>query len=53
VSASPSTSPAPTPVPSPDPGATASGGDVVLPILAALVVLVALGAFLLRGRRSA
>ncbi|HEY7736266.1 MAG TPA: copper resistance CopC family protein [Candidatus Limnocylindrales bacterium] len=50
---SPSAGPSASPSPSPDPGATASGGDVVVPILAAIaIVVLGLGALLLRGRRS-
>jgi hypothetical protein len=57
VGPTPSPSPSPTasaaPSPSPDPGATGSSGDVALPILAAIViVVVGLGALLLRGRRA-
>lgn len=46
---SPSASPAPSPSASPGP-ASGSGGDVLLPILAALVLVGILGATLLRGR---
>ena len=55
VSAAPSPSPSASPSASPSPtpsagGTSASGADVLLPILAALVVVVLLGAMLLRGR---
>ncbi len=47
----PSASPSPSPSASPPPGpANASGGDVLLPIIAAIVVIGILGAMLLRGR---
>jgi len=52
-SASPTPSPAPSASPSPSAStgpASASGGDVLLPILAALLVVGVLGAVLLRGR---
>jgi methionine-rich copper-binding protein CopC len=53
-SASPSAAPSQSAAPSPSPSAggetTASGGDVLLPIIVALVVVLLLGAFLLRGR---
>jgi len=41
---------APSPAPSAGGDTTASGGDVILPILAALAVVLLLGMFLLRGR---
>ena len=47
-SASPSTAPSPTPSAGGD--STASTGDLLLPIIAALVVVLLLGTFLLRGR---
>jgi methionine-rich copper-binding protein CopC len=47
-SASPSTAPSPTPSARGD--STASTGDLLLPIIAALVVVLLLGTFLLRGR---
>lgn len=56
ASPSPADSPSPTatPAPSPPPGSTATGGDVVVPIVVALVVVLGgLAALLLRGRRSA
>jgi copper resistance protein C len=47
----PSASPSPSPSPSAAPGpAGASGGDVLVPIVAAVVVVGILGAMLLRGR---
>jgi methionine-rich copper-binding protein CopC len=52
-SASPAPSPSASPLPSPSAStgpASASGGDVLLPILAALLVVGVLGAVLLRGR---
>jgi methionine-rich copper-binding protein CopC len=49
ATASPSPSPSPSPSASTGP-ASASGTDVLLPILAALAVVVLLGAMLLRGR---
>jgi len=51
-SASPSASPSavPSPAPSASGDTTASGGDVIVPILAALAVVLLLGMFLLRGR---
>jgi copper resistance protein C len=51
-SPSPSASPSPSPSPAPSAGgpASTSGGDVLLPILAAVVVVGILGAFLIRGR---
>ena len=51
-SASPSATPAPTAAPSPSAGGTpaASSTDIILPIVAALAVVVLLGAWLLRNR---
>jgi methionine-rich copper-binding protein CopC len=50
-SPSPSASPSPSPSPSATPGPTsASGGEVIVPIVAAVVVVGILGAMLLRGR---
>jgi copper resistance protein C len=51
-SPSPSAPPSATPSPAPSAGGdtTASGGDVIVPILAALAVVLLLGIFLLRGR---
>jgi methionine-rich copper-binding protein CopC len=51
-SPSPSASPSASPSPAPSAGGptSASGADVLVPILAALVVVVLLGAMLLRGR---
>ncbi len=55
-SASPTPTPSPTPSPSPSPApsadgpVSASGGDVLLPIVAAVVIVGILGAVLLRGR---
>ena len=48
--ATPSPSAAPTPVPSADGGTTGSGGDVVLPIILALIILGAGAAYLLTRR---
>jgi methionine-rich copper-binding protein CopC len=50
ASASVPPSAAPSPAPSAGGDTTASGGDVILPILAALAVIFLLGLFLLRGR---
>jgi len=50
ASASAPPSVAPSPAPSAGGDASASGGDVILPILAALAVVLLLGVFLLRGR---
>ena len=50
ASASASPSAAPSPAPSAGGDTTASGGDVIVPILAALAVVVLLGVFLVRGR---
>ncbi len=51
-SSSPSASPSARPSPAPSAGGptSASGADVLLPILAALIVVAVLGAMLLRGR---
>jgi methionine-rich copper-binding protein CopC len=51
-SQSPSAPPSPSPSPAPSAGGptSASGADVLVPILAALIVVVLLGAMLLRGR---
>lgn len=50
-SADPSDVPLPSPSADPDPASGAgAGGDIVIPIVAALVVLGGLGLFLLRGR---
>jgi methionine-rich copper-binding protein CopC len=55
-SASPAPTPAPSPAPSPSPSGdgppTASAGDVVLPIVAALIAVALLAAVLLRSRRN-
>lgn len=50
--ASPSASPSASPTPAPSAGGptSGSGADVLLPILAALIVVAVLGAMLLRGR---
>ena len=52
ASSSPSASPSASPSPAPSAGGPtrASGADILLPILAALIVVVLLGAMLLRGR---
>jgi copper resistance protein C len=50
VAASVPPSAAPSPAPSAGGDTTASGGDVVVPILAALAVVLLLGMFLMRGR---
>ena len=44
--------PAPTPAPSADTTPAAGTNDVLFPILAAVIALAALGAMLLRNRRS-
>lgn len=60
VTAAPSPSPTPEPTPSPSPtlspaptDPTAAGGDVLIPIVAAVVLLGVLGAYLLRRRSGA
>lgn len=55
ASASPAPSPAPiaTPTPSGDGTPTGVTGDVLLPLLAAVIAVGAIGAFLLRNRRTA
>ena len=51
ASATPSSEPSPTPVPSAEPSdPTAGTGDVLIPILTAVAILGALGAYLLRRR---
>jgi methionine-rich copper-binding protein CopC len=53
ASPSPSASPALSPSPSPSPGggpASASSSDIILPIVAAIILIALLGAWLLRGR---
>lgn len=53
ASATPTVSTAPTPSPAPSaapPQASASGADVIVPVLVAIVLIAALGAWLLRGR---
>jgi methionine-rich copper-binding protein CopC len=51
-SAPPSPSPSASPQPSPDPGPAAStGGDVVLPIIATLIVIGGIGLWVLRRQR--
>lgn len=51
ASPTPAPSPGPSPSPSAAPGSTSgSGTDVILPIVAALAVVLLLGVFLLRGR---
>jgi methionine-rich copper-binding protein CopC len=51
---SPTVSPGPTASPTPGNGTAAGGSaDVLLPLLAVIVAIAALGAFLLRNRRSA
>jgi copper resistance protein C len=54
-SASPTPSPAPLPSPTPSGGGSPTGvsGDVLLPLLAAVIAIGAIGAFLLRNRRTA
>jgi copper resistance protein C len=49
-SAAPSASAAPSPSPSGGTGTTTSSGDVVIPIIGALIILAALGLWLLRSR---
>lgn len=51
-SAVPAASDAPVPSAAPDGNASSSGGDVLLPIVAAVVIVGALGVFLLRRRDS-
>lgn len=50
--ASPSPSPSPAPSPSADPGTTSGSADVLIPIIAGIVLVALLGAWLLRGRRA-
>jgi hypothetical protein len=51
ASPTPQPSASPSPSPSASPGSTSgSGSDVILPIIVALIVIVLLGTFLLRGR---
>lgn len=52
ASPSPSPSPSPAPSSSADPGSTSGSADVLIPIVAGIVIVALLGAWLLRGRRA-